>query len=187
MRSQVNWAVLGLVIERPSYGYELYQRFERVYRGVLSVSSFSHVYTALNVLEARSMIERIPGKHSVEPGVDRQPKPHYRATDGGLQSYQEWLIAEMCEDRRRSQLFVRELSVFVQQPEVVLHILERFEHAVLEQAPKAPISTSLGVDSGLIARLAAEESRLSTEAKLAWIQYARQVFAALAESRAATR
>jgi DNA-binding PadR family transcriptional regulator len=29
MRSLVNWALLGLVIERPSYAYELARRFER--------------------------------------------------------------------------------------------------------------------------------------------------------------
>ena len=33
MQSPVNWALLGLVIERPSYAYELAQRFERTYDG----------------------------------------------------------------------------------------------------------------------------------------------------------
>jgi hypothetical protein len=29
MRSPINWGLLGLLIQRPSYGYELVQRFER--------------------------------------------------------------------------------------------------------------------------------------------------------------
>ena len=39
MRSIVNWAVLGLVIERPGYAYELAKRFECAYEGALSLSS----------------------------------------------------------------------------------------------------------------------------------------------------
>lgn len=35
MRSPLNWALLGLVIQRPSYGYELVQRFERIYEDAL--------------------------------------------------------------------------------------------------------------------------------------------------------
>ena len=31
MHSPVNWALLGLIIERPSYAYALAQRFERTY------------------------------------------------------------------------------------------------------------------------------------------------------------
>src|ERR1700731_241869 len=57
MQSLVNWALLGLVIERPSYAYELAQRFERTYEGVLSLSSISHVYTALGTLRDRSLVE----------------------------------------------------------------------------------------------------------------------------------
>lgn len=35
MRSPVNWTVLGLVIERSSYGWELWTRFERLYDDVM--------------------------------------------------------------------------------------------------------------------------------------------------------
>jgi len=41
MTSEVNWALLGLIIERPSYAYDLGKRFERTYDGVLSLSSTS--------------------------------------------------------------------------------------------------------------------------------------------------
>src|SRR5271168_3961392 len=78
MRSPVNWALLGLVIERPSYGYELVKRFQREYEDVLPLSSESHVYTALKALERRGLIEETPGK-----GGGRQPKPCYHATATG--------------------------------------------------------------------------------------------------------
>ena len=55
MRSPVNWAVLGLTIERPSYGYEILQRFERNYGELLKLSSPSQIYKALD-----SLMELVP-------------------------------------------------------------------------------------------------------------------------------
>ena len=62
MRSPLNWALLGLVIQRPSYGYELVQRFERTYEDALELSSPSQVYTALDALRRRSLIEELPAE-----------------------------------------------------------------------------------------------------------------------------
>src|ERR1700684_2177233 len=87
MRSPVNWAVLGLMIERPSYGYEILQRFERNYGELLKLSSPSQIYTALDSLMDRGMIEA-----TSEPSPDaavRQPRLHYRATEEGVRRYQE--------------------------------------------------------------------------------------------------
>jgi hypothetical protein len=51
IRAAVNWAVLGLVIERPSYGYELWRRFERHWGDVIDVSGAPSIYSALNQLK----------------------------------------------------------------------------------------------------------------------------------------
>ncbi len=48
MRSPINWGVLGLLIERPGYGYDLFHRFERTYGELLELSSPSQIYKALN-------------------------------------------------------------------------------------------------------------------------------------------
>src|ERR1700684_4706111 len=94
MHSQVNWALLGLVIERPSYAYELARRFERTYRDVLSLSSKSHVYTALGALQDRALIEEVPSTRT-----GRQPRPRYRATARGVQGYAEWIVSQVEEGR----------------------------------------------------------------------------------------
>src|SRR5450755_3254873 len=78
MQSAVHWALLGLVIERPSYGYELAHRFEHAYAGMLHLSGISYVYTALDTLQRRGLIEEIAGTRA-----GRQPKPRYRATSDG--------------------------------------------------------------------------------------------------------
>ena len=179
MQSAVQWALLGLVIERPSYGYELAQRFESAYDGMLHLSGISYVYTALDTLQRRSMIEEIPGTRS-----GRQPKPQYRATDHGVLSYKERLTSQIEEDFRRSRLFARQLAVFAHEPAVALEVIDRYGEACLDQAGSAtiprPAESQADAVSGLADRLVSEESRLSMGAKLPWVEYARREFRALA-------
>jgi len=182
MQSAVHWALLGLVIERPSYGYELAHRFEQAYEGMLQLSGFSYVYTALDTLQFRGMIEEISGTRT-----GRQPKPRYRATAEGVRSYQERLITQMREDFRRSRLFARQLAVFAQEPEMALDVIERYGQACLEEAGDTPVIAPGGASvdpvSGLAARLVSEERRLAMGARLPWIDYARREFKALAAGR----
>ena len=87
MRSPVNWALLGLLIERTGYGYDLFQRFERTYGGALELSCPAQIYKALTALEGRGLIERLPADEAA-PAELRQPKPHYGATAAGVRGYQ---------------------------------------------------------------------------------------------------
>lgn len=186
MRSPVNWAILGLVIERPSYGYELAQRFEHAYGEVLPISGVSHVYAALDGLRRRSMIEEVPSA-AADTGVRRLPRPHYRATAHGMRSYQGRLADQMREDHRRSRLFVRQLAVFCDEPAAALELLDTYERACLEEAAKTPVGSGDGSlldrEREFLARLTSEESRLTTGAKLEWVEYARREFGAVAERR----
>ncbi len=95
MNSQVNWSLLGLVIKRPSYAYELAQRFERTYEHVVSLSSVSHIYTALAGLKDRSLIEQTAGS-----GTEAQRKPIYKATEHGIEEYRRWLLGTPAEEQR---------------------------------------------------------------------------------------
>jgi DNA-binding PadR family transcriptional regulator len=182
MHSAVNWALLGLVIERPSYAYELAQRFERTYGEVLSLSSVSHIYTALAALKARSLIEEIAGTRT-----GRQPKPRYRATPLGLSEYGDWLVGQVDEDHRRGWLFVLQLATFTADPAAALEILDRYEQACLAGARATSIATQPGPGEGgrqgLAIRLAGEQARLALGAKLAWVEYARQQLSALPPAR----
>jgi DNA-binding PadR family transcriptional regulator len=193
MTSAVNWALLGLIIERPGYAYELAQRFERIYGDTLTLSSSSHAYTALGALKDRSLIEEIPGS-----GTERQPKPHYRATPLGIDSYRDWLVAQVSEDRRRQRLFAIQLAGLARDPEAALEVISRCEHACLEEAGRIPILMRNGNQNGnqngngapghdvseRAERLLSEENRLAVKAKLAWIQYVREDLEALTNGRA---
>jgi DNA-binding PadR family transcriptional regulator len=182
VRSPISWALLGLVIQRPSYGYELVQRFERTYGDVLELSSPSQIYTALDSLSRRSLIEEVPPE-AAPPGVIRQPKPHYEATDEGVRSYKDQLIAQLRDEGRRSHLFALQLALL--SPKAALGLIERYERTYLTQTRSAPVARRAESPAGdsvgsLVARLVGEENRLKVEARLAWIDYARRELKALA-------
>jgi DNA-binding PadR family transcriptional regulator len=181
MRSEVNWALLGLVIARPSYGLELAHRFERTYGDVLRLSSGSHVYAALDALEARGLIELVPGTE-----LGRQPKPHYRATTLGVQSYEDWVVEKIETEMREQELWVRQLDVFAHDPEVAIHLLGRFEEAYLKMAGQVGRSrnSASGSRAKLIEDLVAEHQRIAVGGKLSWLQSTRGRFDAIARHRA---
>lgn len=178
LRSPVSWALLGLVIHRPSYGYELVQRFERTHGDALSLSSISQIYTALDTLKRRGLIEELATDE--DSRAVRQPKPHYRATADGVREHREWLIGQLTEERRRSRLLVRQIAMLP--PADGLAVIEQFERSCLREAaaarPNEGEASSEG-NNAIATRLLGEEHRLSAEAKLSWIAYARRQLTAL--------
>jgi DNA-binding PadR family transcriptional regulator len=180
MQSPVNWALLGLVIERPSYAYKLAQRFDSTYDGALALSSTSHVYTALRSLLERRLIEELPGS-----GTGRQPKPCYQATREGLQDYKRWLIGQLSEERRRQRLFAIELAALMSEPELARAVIDGYEQECLREGQTTPglRDASQDAHSQLAARLASEENRLAVGARLAWVQYVRRELRAMTEPK----
>jgi DNA-binding PadR family transcriptional regulator len=181
MRSPLAWALLGLVIERPSYGYELAQRFQRVYGDMLVLSNVLHVYRLLESLSNHSLIEEIR-TNIEEPAITGQPKPHYRASPLGVRAYNEWLVSQLDEERRRSWLFAREIGMLA--PETALTVIERYESEWLNEpldtatGPGAPAAE--GADH-IAERLAEEEERLALGVRLSWLKYARGQLNAVVE------
>ena len=179
MHSAVNWALLGLIIERPSYAYELARRFERTYEGALSLSSVSHVYTALATLRERKLIEEAPGAR----GASRSRR-RYEATDRGLSEHAAWLVGQVAEERRRQRVLVAQLGALAKSPQRALAVLDEYEQACLVEAAAAPAS---GSEEGpgttrLVARLTGEEARQAIAGKLRWAQYARAQLRSFAET-----
>ncbi|MBS1869613.1 MAG: helix-turn-helix transcriptional regulator [Actinobacteria bacterium] len=81
----VKHAVLGLVIERPGYGYELVQRLERRIEGWRS--SDTAVYPALRALRAEGMIR------AREAADGHRGVVWYEATDSGREEFRAWVRA----------------------------------------------------------------------------------------------
>ncbi len=169
MHSPVNWALLGLIIERPSYAYELAHRFERTYEGALSLSSVSHVYTALGTLRERGLVEEVPNTQT-----QARSRRRYQATSLGLIEHVQWLVGQVSDERRRQRLLVTQLGALAHTPERAVEVLDAFERVCLQELAAAPpAGDNTPGTTGFVARLIAEESRLSIAAKLEWGRYAR--------------
>lgn len=185
MRSPLGWALLSLLIERPSYGYELVQRFERVYGDTLVLSSRSYIYRLLELLSSHSLIEEVR-EDAKGSALTLRPTPHYRATAQGVHAYKDWLVAQLGEERHRQQLFARQLAML--EPEAALAVVDHYERECLQDAgdttqAKGEWSAAEGA-SGIAKQLEEEDERLALGVRLSWIEYARRELKALIDDRA---
>jgi DNA-binding PadR family transcriptional regulator len=197
MRSAVNWAVLGLVIERPSYGYELFQRLERRYTGVLD-PPISQIYAALNALERADLIEPLPAEEVDAPGDPqslrrRQPKVHYRATAGGARAFRAWVAEGMRDDPQHGEL-MRRIAGAAAAPGVdrvgaMRELVDTYERGCVEEASRLPLPparsavTPAAAGGELVERLVLAARRGLLDAHFAWIDYARKEIDAYEQGR----
>jgi DNA-binding PadR family transcriptional regulator len=178
MRFSTSWPLLGLLIERPSYGYELMQRFKRVYGDTLTLSGARPIYQAIEELSDLGFIEHVEGAEAEAPS--RRPRIHYCPTDKGMRAYSAWLVAEAAERRRQALLFARELSMLG--PEHALEVIDRYEDEYATAAEEMAARKRRG-GQDVAGRLVDEEERLAIGRRLAWAQYARGELEALAALR----
>jgi len=196
MRSAVNWAVLGLVLERPSYGYELSQRLERRSSGVLD-PPISQIYAALNALERAELIEPLPVQEAPAeepPTARRQPKVHYRATSSGARAFRDWVAEGMRDDPRHAELMRRiagaASATGVDRVQAMRELVDAYERACVEEASRMPLppmrgETPAAAAGELVERLVLAAQRGLLDAHFAWIEHARRELDAFAASEVA--
>ncbi|HTB50930.1 MAG TPA: PadR family transcriptional regulator [Solirubrobacteraceae bacterium] len=177
MQSPVNWALLGLIIERPSYAYELARRFQRTYDGALSISAVSHIYIALAALKDRELVAPAPGSNE-----RARSRRRYVATREGIALHSEWVVSQLGDERRRQRVLIAQLGAMARTPGQALAALDAYERSCISELADAP---PVGSDEGpgttrMVARLIAEDTRLALAARLRWVQYARAQLLALA-------
>jgi DNA-binding PadR family transcriptional regulator len=144
-------AVLGLVVERPDYGYRIAQRLEGEW-------SSAAVYKAIGRLRERGLIEPTALE---SPG---RPRKHYRATGDGV-SLNAARVARMLDERHEL------LSGLADAPrEGIAVVIDEYERRVLAEIGAEPLP---GV-GGIMAELLAQERMLVNEARLRWIAIARE-------------
>jgi DNA-binding PadR family transcriptional regulator len=179
MRSSVNWAVLGMLIERPSYGYELHQRLARRFPPDVLDPAPSHVYAALNTLEKRGFIEPLVGQVDDGSVSRRQPKLHYRATALGGREFRGWLAEQLRADPAHTE-FVRRLALAagMRRAAVVHELVDAFEDGCMREAHALPMPGADGQPArsadALMQRLTVGARRAVLDAQMAWMQHARK-------------
>jgi DNA-binding PadR family transcriptional regulator len=169
----INYAVLALVIERPSYGYEIAERFDRRFGEFLPATQ-SNVYDVLKRLERDELIEE-----AGRGGSRGRPQINYRATAEGGVAYRSWLVGQLRADPQRSELLSRLASTGLRRAEVMMGVIDCYEEACLREglavATRSQSHRPASVDAmvGLVEDLIVEERRRAVDAQLGWIAYAR--------------
>jgi len=97
-------AVLGLVIERPGYGYQLAQRLEDRFGS--SAFAPSGVYSALDQLSRDDLI-RSAGEMGAGPNRRAAPRMIYEATDEGVDHFEAWMLEASPSPPLRDELHMK--------------------------------------------------------------------------------
>jgi DNA-binding PadR family transcriptional regulator len=97
-------AVLGLVIERPGYGYQLAQRLEERFGS--SGFAPSGVYSALDQL-ARDEFVRSAGEKGAGRARRAAPRTIYEATEEGVDHFEAWMLDSSPTPPLRDELHMK--------------------------------------------------------------------------------
>lgn len=98
------YAVLGLVIERPGYGYQLAQRLEERFGS--SCFAPSGVYSALDQL-SRDELVRAAGELGPGPARRSAPRMIYEATERGVERFEAWILGSSPTPPLRDELHMK--------------------------------------------------------------------------------
>jgi DNA-binding PadR family transcriptional regulator len=176
LRAGTKYAVLSLLLERPSYGYEVLLRFRRAFDAGRWAITPQGLYAALDRLEREGLIE--PVDERARRAQRRQPRTPYRVTASGAQALRAFLEMPMGPDPSRAEFLVRLQCAASRDAETLLGMLELYEHACLDEVSRlgrTPEAAGEAAQLGtLLERLALEDRRLTLQARLSWIDFARQ-------------
>jgi DNA-binding PadR family transcriptional regulator len=97
-------AVLGLVIERPGYGYDLARRLEERFGS--SGFAPTGVYSALDQLSSEALV-RSAGPRAEATNERAAPRTIYEATPKGIDHFEEWMLGCSSLAPVRDELYMK--------------------------------------------------------------------------------
>lgn len=170
-------AVLGLVIERPGYGYDLARRLQDRFGS--SGFALTGVYSALDQLSADQLV-RNAGSRTAGSNERAAPRTIYEATPKGMDHFEEWMLGSSSLAPVRDELYMKialskphNLSQLIElaraQEEECLARLERL---------KLPAARSRGAPRAWpeVAVLLVRDAEIKQlQARIEWLQKARVV------------
>jgi DNA-binding PadR family transcriptional regulator len=176
-------AVLGLVIEQPSYGYRIAVRFqERLGSAGFAVSN---VYSALDRLEKEELV-RVADEDGAGGGTTRSPRTRYEATPKGVVRFEEWLLSSSPAPPLRDELHMK---IALCQPRNLPRLIELVygqELACLGRVQDLKRSSEAAPPSSrewprLMRVLAGDAEVVFWEARIVWLQSVRELLEQLHE------
>ncbi len=180
-------AVLGLVIERPGYGYQLAQRLDERFGS--SGFAPSGVYSALDQL-SRDDLVRSAGEFGAGPARRAAPRTIYEATEGGVEHFETWMLDPSPAPPLRDELHMkialcrprnvpRLIEVVTGQEVVCLGRLQDLKQRDAETVSSRNWSSLMGT-------LATEAEVAFWNARIEWLQNARELLEQLREEHEAS-
>jgi DNA-binding PadR family transcriptional regulator len=175
LRSPVARAVLGLVIEKPSHGYEIDQRF-RARFGPFLQAERSSIYRTLGRLARDGLIEptALDEVHAVRRGA--KVGPSYRATADGARAYRASLADEVRTDPQSADLIGRLMLAAMISVDAAFDFVRSYEQKCLQDAKALTPPNQEGIPElvGLVQRLLLDRQRRALDADLDWLRYAKE-------------
>jgi DNA-binding PadR family transcriptional regulator len=183
------YAVLGLVIERPGYGYQLAQRLEERFGS--SGFAPSGVYSALDQL-SRDAYVRSAGEMGPGPARRAAPRMIYEATPEGVEHFESWMLGSSSAPPLRDELHMK---IALCRPREVPRLIEMVygqELACLARLRdlKQAADSEVGDRrewSRLMRTLARDAEIASWRARIEWLQSARELLERLLEDSGGAR
>jgi DNA-binding PadR family transcriptional regulator len=189
------YAVLGLVIERPGYGYQLAQRLGERFGS--SCFAPSGVYSALDQLSREELV-RAAGEMGPGPARRSAPRMIYEATERGAERFEAWILGSSPAPPLRDELHMKIALCRPGNVPRLIDLVHGQELACigrlrdLTQAPD-PAQTPSGEASAQLAAEAQDWSRLTRaltkdaeialwRARIEWLRSAKELLRSLAGS-----
>lgn len=187
LKSQVACAVLGLLIEKPTYGYDVWRRYGLRFGKFLPVGK-TVIYSTLSQFETTGLVEKMGGRRSRGVPGGAKPGPSYRVTVRGARAYKRRVTERIQDGPHRGEISGQMVLAGIAGIEAALEFLDRYEEECLlelqrmEPASNEPLQEMSEI-SRAVERLNAEAHRREIDARLKWIAYARAELRACAARR----
>jgi DNA-binding PadR family transcriptional regulator len=183
-------AVLGLVIERPDYGYGLFKRLEE--RCGPWAWSRPSVYTALEELSRANLVSVIgQAKRSCEAegSGEKQGRAIYRATPWGVTFFEEWMFGPDALEAPRQELELKLAMARTHELPRLIDMTLVQEQTCVErlatlsrEARRAPSAMPLSLPD-VAARLVRDTEVQQLRLHVEWLQQARETMKPLLDRR----
>lgn len=120
----MKYAVLGLLVQRRGYGYDLVQRFEEQVGPAWQLNAGA-IYVALDKLEQEGLVRPVTGSGDA-PATRRRtargaPRVIYEPTPDGVERFEEWMSGGSAMAPMREELH---LKLALSQPRNLARLIE---------------------------------------------------------------
>lgn len=169
-------ALLGLLLDRPAYPYELADRLQKRLGPTWAVNE-GQVYQTIKALERDELIERRDGA-----SVGGEGRHVYSITDAGSAEFERWFERDLRVRVARRPLLVKITLAGPERLEAVLAKIDAYELECLaylkelaRESDEVPDGGRLVRADHLLLRLNLKAEILSIEAELSWARHAREM------------